>query len=112
DAPIGAGPCQAACVGEQHGRCAPGPAGSLAAGTMQPSGPALPRDHRRSPPSETPEWKPPPEVELIQELNGHAGRLATLLGLIVAALALSMSDGAIKDALIRQTLTLSRALLS
>jgi hypothetical protein len=52
-----------------------------------------------SPPSETPEWKPPPEFELIKELNGHAGRLATLLGLVVAALALSMSNGPIKDAL-------------
>jgi hypothetical protein len=45
------------------------------------------------------EWNPPPEFDLIKELNGHAARLATLLGLVVAAVAFSLGNGPLKDSL-------------
>jgi hypothetical protein len=53
------------------------------------------------PPGSKAEWKPPPEFDVIKELNGHAGRLATLLGLVVAASALSLSNDPIKDTLVK-----------
>jgi hypothetical protein len=36
---------------------------------------------------------------MVKELNGHAGRLATLLGLVVAATALSLGNGPLNTAL-------------
>lgn len=58
-----------------------------------------PPDPESPPHTDKSDWKPPPEFDLIKELNGHAGRLGTLLGLVVAASALSLSNGPIKDAL-------------
>jgi len=45
-------------------------------------------------------FQPPPLFELVKELNAHAGRLLTLLGLLVTATAFSLSNGLIRDALV------------
>jgi len=38
-------------------------------------------------------WNQPSEVDLVREINGHIGRLATLLGLMFTAASLSLATG-------------------
>jgi hypothetical protein len=45
----------------------------------------------------TEEWKPPSDFDIVKEYNAHAGRLATMFGLLVAATSLSLATGAIHD---------------
>jgi hypothetical protein len=42
---------------------------------------------------------PPPEFDLIKELNNHGGRLTALLALAVATLAFSLATSPLKDTL-------------
>ena len=36
-------------------------------------------------------WEPPAELELVKELNGHTGRLATLVGFVLTAVSVSLA---------------------
>jgi hypothetical protein len=42
-------------------------------------------------------FEPPPYFDLVKELNGHAGRLASLLAFVVAVLVFSTANGPIHD---------------
>ncbi len=54
------------------------------------------------PPANLPDnFTPPALFDVVKELNAHAGRLATLLGLIVAASSFSLTNGPIHDALLQ-----------
>src|SRR5438270_558840 len=55
---------------------------------------------------ESQDWKPPPEFEIVKELNAHAGRIATSLAFLLAAGSISIANGAIRDILSRPAGTL------
>jgi hypothetical protein len=48
-------------------------------------------------------WEPSPLFDLVKELNAHAGRLAALSGVLIAATALSFADGPVHDAIANGT---------
>jgi hypothetical protein len=53
----------------------------------------------KAPLSTVPKQVMPSSFELVKELNAHAGRLLTLLGLLAAATTFSLGSGAIRDVL-------------
>jgi hypothetical protein len=53
---------------------------------------------QKPPPSD---WLRPSPFDIVKEQNAHAGRLATLLGIVLAAISVTLANGPVHDAIVK-----------
>jgi hypothetical protein len=60
---------------------------------------ALVPEHGTAGTQSTQDWTPPLDFDVVKELNSHVGRVATLLGLLIAATTFSLGSSSIREPL-------------